>query len=68
MTVKWRPGATPTPAAANVACVKPLDTDVASNVTLVADSSRVWALPEWFRGILVPAQEDDFRLVPSPRG
>ena len=31
-------------AAANVAYVKPLETDVASNVTLVAESGRVWAL------------------------
>ena len=31
-------------ASANVAYVKPLDTDAASNVTLVAESGRVWAL------------------------
>lgn len=31
-------------AAANVAYIKPLDAEVASNVTLVAQSGRVWAL------------------------
>ena len=31
-------------AAANVAYVKPLEGDIASNVTLVAESGRVWAL------------------------
>ena len=31
-------------AAGNVAYVKPLETGIASNVTLVADSGRVWAL------------------------
>ena len=43
-------------AAGNVAYVKPLETGVASNVTLVADSGRVWAL-------LVSESDDEPDLV-----
>lgn len=44
-------------AAANVAYVKPLETDVASNVTLVAESGRVWAL------LVAESAEEDPDLV-----
>ena len=44
-------------AAANVAYIKPLDAGVASNVTLVAESGRVWAL------LVAESSTDDPDLV-----
>ena len=44
-------------AAANVAYIKPLDAEVASNVTLVAQSGRVWAL------LVAESSTDDPDLV-----
>ncbi len=49
-------------AAANVAYVKPLEAGVASNVTLVADSGRVWAL------LVAESSDEDPDLVVHVEG